>query len=106
MNIDEPGEEQVIDEDFHGVFDDNLFHDLVIDDILDPNLSFSNPNVEGGRHGAVQQGPQRMLVVDPMRNVPKFSMRKLNQQTISLMQLINIWKYNKLMLLRPMKQKS
>ena len=37
MNMDEPGEEQVIDEDFYGEFDENLFQDLVADDILDPN---------------------------------------------------------------------
>ena len=35
---DEPGEEQVIDEDFHGVFDENLFQYLVADDNLDPDL--------------------------------------------------------------------
>ena len=32
--------------------------------------------MEGGRQGAGQQGPQRMLVVDPMRNLPKFSGEK------------------------------
>ena len=25
MNIDEPGDEHIIDEDFHGAFDENLF---------------------------------------------------------------------------------
>ena len=29
--------------------------------------------MEGARHGAGQQGPQRMVVVDPMKNLPKFS---------------------------------
>ena len=64
MIIDEPGEEQIIDEDFHGVFDENLFQDLVADDILDPDLKTNNPNMECGRQGAGQQGPQRMVVVD------------------------------------------
>ena len=35
MNIDEPDEEDIIDGDFHVDFDENLFHDLVADDILD-----------------------------------------------------------------------
>ena len=39
MNIDAPGKEQIIDKDFHGEFDENLFQDLVVDDILDPNLN-------------------------------------------------------------------
>ena len=39
MNIDEPGEEHTIDEDFHGKFDENVFQDLVADDVLDPDLS-------------------------------------------------------------------
>ena len=42
MNIDEPGEEQVIDEYFHGLFDENIFHDLVADVILDPDLKNNN----------------------------------------------------------------
>ena len=46
------------------------------DDILDPDLNIDNPNVEGARQGAGQQGPQRMMVVDPMRNLPKFSGEK------------------------------
>ena len=32
--------------------------------------------MEGGRQGAGQQGLQRMVVVDPMRNLPKFSHEK------------------------------
>ena len=48
---------QVIDEDFHGVFDENLFHDLVTDDIIDPCLSNHNPNMEGGRQGPGQHRP-------------------------------------------------
>ena len=71
MNIDEPGEEHIIDKDFHGEFDENLFQDVVAD-ILDPDLNINNPNMEG----AGQQGPQRMVVVDPMRNIPKFSGEK------------------------------
>ena len=104
MNTEEPGKEQVIDEDFHGEFDENLFQDLVADDILDPN--FNIDNVEGGRQGTGQQGPQRMVVVDLMRKLPKFSGEKLNQQTIILMHLMIIWKYNKVMLLMPMWHKS
>ena len=37
MNVDEPGEEHIIDKDFHGKFDENLFQDLVVDNILDPD---------------------------------------------------------------------
>ena len=69
MNIEEPGDKQVIDEDFHGEFDENLFQDLVADDILDPNLNINNPNMEGGKQGAGQHSPQRRVVVDPMRNI-------------------------------------
>ena len=32
--------------------------------------------MEGGRQGAGQQGPQWMVVVDPMWNLPKFSGEK------------------------------
>ena len=53
MNIDEPGDEHIIDEDFHGAFDENLFQDLVVDDILDPDLNIDIPNMER----AGQQGP-------------------------------------------------
>ena len=66
MNIDEPGQEQVIDEDFYGEFNESLFQDLVADDILGPDLSINNPNMECGRQGPGQQSPQRMVVVDPM----------------------------------------
>ena len=76
MNIDEPGEGDIIDEDFHGEFDENVFQDLVADDILDPDLNIDIPNMEGARQGAGQQGPQRMVVIDPMRNLPKFSGEK------------------------------
>ena len=76
MNIDEPGEECIIDDDFHSKFDGNLFQDLVVDDILDPHLNIDNPNMEGARQGAGQQGSQRMVVVDPMRNLPKISGEK------------------------------
>ena len=76
MNIDEPGEEHIIDEDFHGEFDETLFQDLVVDDIVDPDLNIDIPNMEGARQGAGQQGPQRMVVVDPMRNLLKFSGEK------------------------------
>ena len=71
-----PGEEYVIDEDFHGDSDEKLLHDLVADDILDLYANFNNSNMEGGRQGAGQQGPQRMVVVDPMRNLLTFSGEK------------------------------
>ena len=54
MNIDEPEEEHVIDDDFHGELDENIFHDLVADDILDPPLNINNPNMDGGRQGIGQ----------------------------------------------------
>ena len=76
MNIDELGEKHIIHEDFHGEFDENKFYDLVTDNILDHDIDQNNPNMEGGRHGAGQQGNQRMVVVDPMRNFPKFSGEK------------------------------
>ena len=66
MNVDEPGEEQVIDYDFHGEFDKKLFQGLVANDILDPDLKINNSNMESGRQGAGQQGPHKMEVVDPM----------------------------------------
>ena len=69
MNIDEPGEEHIIDEDLHAEFDEN-------DDIFNPDLNIKNPNMEGDREDAGQQGPQRMVVIDPMRNLPKFSGEK------------------------------
>ena len=99
MNIDEPGEEHIIDEDFHGEFNENSFQKLMADDILDPDLNINNPNMEG----AGQQGPQRMVVIEIMRNL---LVRKLNQQTIILMHLMIIWKYSKLMLLMPLWHKS
>ena len=52
MNIDEPGDEHIIDEDFHGAFDENLFQELVVNDILDPDLNLDIPNMEGARQGA------------------------------------------------------
>ena len=76
MNIEEPGKEHIINEDFLSEFDENVFHDLVADDILDPKTNHNNSNMEGGRQSAGQQGPQRMVVADPMRNVPKFSGEK------------------------------
>ena len=76
MNIDEPGDKHIIEEDFHGGFDENLFQDLVVDDILDPDLNLDIPNMEGARQGAGQQRPQRMVVVDPMKNLPKVSGEK------------------------------
>ena len=40
------------------MFDENLFHCSVADDILDPNANHNNPNMEDGRQGACKQGPQ------------------------------------------------
>ena len=71
MNIDEPGEEHIIDENFYGEFDENLFQDLVADDISDSNANHNNLSMGGSRQGAGQQGPKRMVVVDPMQNLPK-----------------------------------
>ena len=76
MNIGKPGEEQIINEDFHGKFDGHLFQDLVADEILHPNLNINNPNMEGGTQSEGQHSPQRMMVVNPMRNLPKFSGEK------------------------------
>ena len=85
MNIDEPGQEHIIDEDLFGEFHENLFQDLVADEILDPDIIHNNPNMEGCRQGA--------------GICQNFLMRKLNQQTNILMHLMIIWEYNKLMLL-------
>ena len=76
MNIVEPVEEHIIGDNFLDEFDGNLFQDFVADDILDPGINHNNPNMEGGRQGAGQQGPQGMVVVDSMRNLPKFSGEK------------------------------
>ena len=84
MNIDEPGDEHIIDEDFHGAIDKNLFNELVVDDILVVDLNINIPNMEGARHGAGQQGPQRMVVLDPMKNLPKFSGEKTESADIHL----------------------
>ena len=62
MNIDEPDEKHIIDEDFHGEVDENLFQVLVADDILDPDLDIDNPNMEGVRQGAGQQGSTKNVI--------------------------------------------
>ena len=49
MNIDEPGEEHIIDEDFYCEVNKNLFYDLVADDILDHGINQNNSNTEGSR---------------------------------------------------------
>ena len=49
MNIDRSGEEHIIDEDFHDEFDENLFRDLVGDDILDPDINQNDPGMEDNR---------------------------------------------------------
>ena len=58
------------------VFHENLFQDLVADDILDLGINFNNPNMECGRQGVGQKGPQWMVVFDPMWNLPNFSSEK------------------------------
>ena len=60
----EPGDKHVLDEDFH---------DLVGDDILELYINQNNPDMVGSRQGAGQQGPQRIVVCYPMRNLPKLS---------------------------------
>ena len=90
MNIDEPGEENIID-DFHAEFDDNLLQDLVVDDIVDPDLNNNIPNMEGARQGAGQLGPQRMVVIDPMRNLPKFSSEK-TESADNYLNVGRLWK--------------
>ena len=57
MNLYGPDEKHIIDDDFNGDFYENLFHDLVADDILDPDINQNNPNMEGSRQGTGQQGP-------------------------------------------------
>ena len=52
-----------------------------------------------GRQGAGQEGPQRMVVVDSMKNLPNFSGEKTEiSRQASWCILMIIWKYNKLML--------
>ena len=106
MYIDEPGEEHIIDEDFHGEFDENLFHNLVVDDIVDPDLNIDIPNMEGARQDAGQQGPQRMVVVDPMRSLPKFSGEKIESADNHLDAFDDYLEYNKLLLQMLMWHKS
>ena len=57
MNIHEPVEKHIIDEDFHSDFDEIVVHALGANAILDPDLNQNNPNKEGVRQGAGQQGP-------------------------------------------------
>ena len=73
MDIDVPGKECIIDDNSHGECDENLFNNLVANDISDPDTNQNNPNMVGGRQGAGQQGPQRMV---SMRNLPTFSGEK------------------------------
>ena len=72
MNIDEPGEEHVIDEDFHCDFDENLFHGLAADDILDPITNFNNPNMEGGRQGARCKVHKEWWLLTPLETYQNF----------------------------------
>ena len=73
MNIDEPGEEDITDEDFYAGFDENSFYDLDADDILDPDINQNYADMECGRQSTGQPCLQRMVVVDPTRNSPTFS---------------------------------
>ena len=41
-------EEYNIDYEFHGEFDKNIFHELIVDDILDPVIKPNNPKMDGG----------------------------------------------------------
>ena len=66
----------IINEGFHGEFDENLLQDLVVDDIADYDLNIDILNMEGARQCAGQQGPPGRMIVDPMRNLPKFSGEK------------------------------
>ena len=52
MNIDEPGDDHIIDEDFHVEFDEKLFHNLLDDDMLHPDIGQGNPNMEASTQGA------------------------------------------------------
>ena len=47
----------IIDENCHNEFDENLFYALVLDAILDPTLNPNNLNMEDGRAPAGQQCP-------------------------------------------------
>ena len=49
---------------------------LIIYYILNPSINPNNPNIEGGGVPAGQSGPQRKILIDPRRNVPKFSCEK------------------------------
>ena len=62
---------------------ENIFHDLVAHDILDPDRNQINPSMEGHRQDAGQKGPQRMMAVVPLRNL-------LNLQAIILMHVMII----------------
>ena len=66
----------MIYENCHGDYKKNISHDLVTDDILDPDINQNNLSMEDGKQGAGQQCSHRMVVVDPMRNLPTFSGQK------------------------------
>ena len=55
-------DEHITHKDFHAQFDENLFHDLVTDDILDPCINQNNPNIKDIGQGTGQQDPQRRVV--------------------------------------------
>ena len=57
--------------------------------------------MEGGRQGAGQQDPQRMVVVDLMRNLPKFSGDKMESAESHLVASDDYLKIQKLMSLMP-----
>ena len=65
-------DEHIIIDDFHGVFEEILSHELIVDDIFDPVINPNNLKMKSGRAPPGLQGPQRMVVVDPMRNLSTF----------------------------------
>ena len=62
--------------------------------------------MEGARQGASQQSPQRMVVVDPMQNLPKFSGEKTESADSHLDAIDDCLEIQQLMLLMPMWHKS
>ena len=75
---------------------------LVADDILDPDIDQNNPNMEGGRQGAGQQGHQIKVAVSPIRNLPKFYDEKTESVDKHLDAFDDYLEIQKLMLLRTM----
>ena len=85
------GDECIIDVDSH-----SLFHELVVDDILDPAIHPNNKNMDVCRTPSKQQGPQRMQVVDPIRKLCRFSGNKTGSAKIldAFDDYLEIWQIN------------